>query len=323
MAAYAYSAINSVGVESLGEIHAPDPSSAREQLRVRGLLATRLDELPRPARSRRRTRVQEGQAEVAPDLLAPVRDDDRGGPERRRRARDPRAADRRQVPRRRHPRATRRRRGRPAALAGDGAPPEGLQPALRLDGRGGRGGRNPRHRARPRRVPDREGDADQAPRQGRDDLPDDGADLRDPRPGRDAALPRPGLREHLRAARRRPADAHPDRRACSNFLKATWFIIFPGSIAARLRLQPLQEDRDRAAALGSDQAPAADEDRRRRPQGDDGPLLAHALDARRRRRRHHQGARDHRPDRRQLGRRGRARRRARRGRARACRSRSR
>jgi hypothetical protein len=39
MAAYAYSAINSVGVESLGEVHAPDPS-AREQLRVRGLLAT-------------------------------------------------------------------------------------------------------------------------------------------------------------------------------------------------------------------------------------------------------------------------------------------
>ena len=43
MAAYAYSAINSVGVESLGEVHAPDPSSAREQLRVRGLLATKLE----------------------------------------------------------------------------------------------------------------------------------------------------------------------------------------------------------------------------------------------------------------------------------------
>ena len=40
--------------------------------------------------------------------------------------------------------------------------------------------------------------ADQAPREGRDDLPDDGADLRHPRPRRDAALPRPGLREHLR-----------------------------------------------------------------------------------------------------------------------------
>ena len=55
MAAYAYSAINSVGVESLGEVHAPDPSSAREQLRVRGLLATRLDELPSAGEESART----------------------------------------------------------------------------------------------------------------------------------------------------------------------------------------------------------------------------------------------------------------------------
>ena len=46
MAAYAYSAINSAGVESGGEVHAPDPSAAREQLRVRGLLATKINELP-------------------------------------------------------------------------------------------------------------------------------------------------------------------------------------------------------------------------------------------------------------------------------------
>ena len=45
MAAYAFKAINSAGVESAGELHAPDPTSAREQLRVRGLLATRLNEL--------------------------------------------------------------------------------------------------------------------------------------------------------------------------------------------------------------------------------------------------------------------------------------
>src|SRR5215212_6041707 len=45
MAAYAFSAINSVGLESTGEIHAPDPNNAREQLRVRGLLATSLQEL--------------------------------------------------------------------------------------------------------------------------------------------------------------------------------------------------------------------------------------------------------------------------------------
>src|SRR5215212_7703121 len=55
MAAYAYNAINSVGVESLGEVHAPDPASAREQLRVRGLLATKLEELPSAGEDSART----------------------------------------------------------------------------------------------------------------------------------------------------------------------------------------------------------------------------------------------------------------------------
>src|SRR5215212_1056301 len=55
MAAYAYNAINSLGVESLGEVHAPDPGSAREQLRVRGLLATKLEELPSAGEESART----------------------------------------------------------------------------------------------------------------------------------------------------------------------------------------------------------------------------------------------------------------------------
>ena len=46
MAAYAYNAINADGLELKGEIHAPDVDAAREQLRVRGLLAQVLDELP-------------------------------------------------------------------------------------------------------------------------------------------------------------------------------------------------------------------------------------------------------------------------------------
>jgi type IV pilus assembly protein PilC len=46
MAAYTYSAINSEGIELTGNIHAPDRASAREQLRVRGLLAQDLTELP-------------------------------------------------------------------------------------------------------------------------------------------------------------------------------------------------------------------------------------------------------------------------------------
>src|SRR5213083_406935 len=46
MAAYAYSAINAEGLELAGEVHAPDLDAAREQLRIRGLLAERLEEKP-------------------------------------------------------------------------------------------------------------------------------------------------------------------------------------------------------------------------------------------------------------------------------------
>ena len=46
MAAYVYSAINADGLELAGEVHAPSVEAAREQLRVRGLLADMLEELP-------------------------------------------------------------------------------------------------------------------------------------------------------------------------------------------------------------------------------------------------------------------------------------
>jgi len=46
VAAFSYSAINAQGLELAGELHAPDVAGAREQLRIRGLLASRLDELP-------------------------------------------------------------------------------------------------------------------------------------------------------------------------------------------------------------------------------------------------------------------------------------
>jgi type IV pilus assembly protein PilC len=46
MAAFAYNAITADGLAQVGEIHAPDSDAAREQLRVRGLLAERLEELP-------------------------------------------------------------------------------------------------------------------------------------------------------------------------------------------------------------------------------------------------------------------------------------
>ena len=46
MATYSYAAINAQGLEASGEISAPDAHAAREQLRVRGLLANMLEELP-------------------------------------------------------------------------------------------------------------------------------------------------------------------------------------------------------------------------------------------------------------------------------------
>jgi type IV pilus assembly protein PilC len=55
MAAYAYSAINAQGVELSGELHAPDLAGAREQLRVRGLLANTLKELPASGEDTART----------------------------------------------------------------------------------------------------------------------------------------------------------------------------------------------------------------------------------------------------------------------------
>jgi type IV pilus assembly protein PilC len=46
MAAFAYTAINAQGFLSDGEVHAPTLDAAREQLRIRGLLAEKLAELP-------------------------------------------------------------------------------------------------------------------------------------------------------------------------------------------------------------------------------------------------------------------------------------
>jgi len=45
MAAYTYSAINADGLELSGEVHAPDVEAAREQLRIRGLLPERIQEM--------------------------------------------------------------------------------------------------------------------------------------------------------------------------------------------------------------------------------------------------------------------------------------
>ena len=164
MAAFTYDAINAQGLESSGVIHAPDTVAATEQLQARGLLARSLSERAAIGEDGAALEVQEGQAEVAPDLRAPAGDDDRGGRQRRRRARHARGADGRQVPApRRSPRCA-RTSSRDWCSRGAGAASEGLQPALRLDGRGGRVVGHARRGARPRRDADREGDAAEAAR---------------------------------------------------------------------------------------------------------------------------------------------------------------
>ena len=45
MASFAYSAINSLGAESAGQISAPDVNAAREVLRQKGLRAVSLSEV--------------------------------------------------------------------------------------------------------------------------------------------------------------------------------------------------------------------------------------------------------------------------------------
>jgi type IV pilus assembly protein PilC len=55
LAAFSYSAINASGLEIKGELHAPDLSGAREQLRLRGLLANHVEELPASGEESART----------------------------------------------------------------------------------------------------------------------------------------------------------------------------------------------------------------------------------------------------------------------------
>ena len=152
MAAYSYSAINAEGLELAGEVHAPDVDAAREQLRVRGLLAESLEELPASGEDGVRTvfkkikpktlqifsrqfatMIEAGLNVVSSLVILEEQTDD---PYFALVIKEIRADV----------------EGGPLALAGARPPPEDLQPPLRRDGRGRRGRRNPGHRARPRRA---------------------------------------------------------------------------------------------------------------------------------------------------------------------------
>ena len=99
----------------------------------------------------------------------------------------------------------------------------------------------------------------------------------------------------------------------SNFLRNEWMFFFPGCGIAFWGIRRLKRTEKGRQVWDRIKLKIPMKIGARRPQGDDGPLLANPLDARRRRRRHHQGVRDHGPDGRQLGRRGSARGRSREG----------
>jgi type IV pilus assembly protein PilC len=64
MASFAYSAINSLGVESSGEIMASDATSARDQLRQRGLRPVSLDEVGGATEGGRRKKVKQRSLQI-------------------------------------------------------------------------------------------------------------------------------------------------------------------------------------------------------------------------------------------------------------------
>ena len=182
MASYAYTAINAEGLELRGEVQAPTrdgrprgaPRAGPPRRAAHRAARTALRGAPaRGSRPRRRHGLRgEGVKTRSLQVFSrPVRDDDRRRSERRHVARhleDQTDDSSSQGDRR----GARGRRARRAPVRGARPPPEGVLPDLHLDGRGGRGGRHPGRGPRPARHPDREGGEPEAPREGRDGLPD-------------------------------------------------------------------------------------------------------------------------------------------------------
>src|ERR1051325_12153593 len=75
MAGFAYSAISIDGLETVGEVHAPDLEAARQQLRIRGLLAHSLRELPASGEDNLRTafkKIKPRSMQISSRQLAPM-----------------------------------------------------------------------------------------------------------------------------------------------------------------------------------------------------------------------------------------------------------
>ncbi len=118
------------------------PRRGRGRLQAGGLRPAQAARSDRPRHRRQallardRARLPEArQGHRTGGLLAPALDDDHLGDEHPARAVRARGADREQVPQGNDRRGPQGRRGRPLAERLDGAPPEGLQPAVRRDDR--------------------------------------------------------------------------------------------------------------------------------------------------------------------------------------------
>ena len=151
----------------------------RGRLQAGGLRPAALARADRP-RHRRQALLARDRAQLpearqslrAGGVLAPARDDDLLGHEHPARPVRAGGADREQVPEGDDRRGAQGRRGGAVAERRDGAPPEGVQPAVRRDDAGRGGGRRARGRAPARRRPAGEGRLAAPPDPSGDGLPD-------------------------------------------------------------------------------------------------------------------------------------------------------
>ncbi len=287
MAAYSYIAINAAGAELSGEIHARDTTAAHDALRVRGLLALDLKErgssqeglgsAVKKVKQRSlqvfsrqfATMIQSGLNVVAAlTILEEQTEDQNLATVIARRAQ--------------------RRRGRTSPLRGHGTASARLHEPLHLDGRGRRGRRHSRHRARARGDPDREGNGDQASRQGRDGVSADRSRVCLPRADRAPDVSRPDLREDLQGSRRRSPDPDQGRRLRLRSRSRLLVHPLPDDRTRDLDLPLLEEDRHPASRVWDRfRVRVPGRYRQGRPEDRDGALHANPLEPRRCGCRHH------------------------------------
>ncbi|CAA9480538.1 MAG: Type IV fimbrial assembly protein PilC, partial [uncultured Solirubrobacteraceae bacterium] len=251
------------------------------------------------ARDQHRGAEEEGQARGAHDHDPSAVDDGQLGDDDSARALRPRGADGQQDPAGDHRPGPQGRGGRPTALRRVRAPPEALQPAVRVDDARGGDRRHARRRAAARRRPAREGGLPPSPGQERHGLPRGGHELRRHRPDRPGRLHRPGVRLGLRLLRRRTPGHHEVHRDAERPRDGLLVAVHGGGRRARLRLPPLEALEDRSRPVGHAAPAHPDGHRQHRAEDRAGPLVTDPERAGQRGRPDPAGARDHGQDGRQ------------------------